>query len=398
MRIWLLSEIAEEMARAGLTKRAREISEQALRVAEEIEEIQEQARALVVIVEGMAKVGMFEQALKIAEEVREAGWQVEALKAIYQTRALKATVEEMAKSGMFEQALKIAEGIEEAWRRAEALREIAGEMAKAGMVERAKEVFDQALKTAEEIKEIKTQVEALMAITGKMVKARMFDQALEVAEGIGRAWVKAWVLSAIAEEMARAGLVKRAEEIFGQALKVATKEMSNLEVKALSGVAKGMAKAGMFDQALKLAEGIKWAWKRAWILGAVAEGMARAGGKERAREVFNQALEAAKEIGGTLERELRLWEIAKAMAQVREIEGVVSIVKREAWMRTKLLSSVLPILANQASEGDEESKEGFLRLLPLCGWSLKFAYQACGLLAWLYPERGEEIAGVVRGE
>ena len=119
-----------------------------------------------------------------------------------------------------------------------------------------------------------------------------------------------------------------------------------------------MAKAGMFDQALKVAEGIEEAWRRARALG----------------------------------------EIAGEMAKVGEVEGAVSIVEREMAVRTKGLPSVLEVLAGQASEGDRKSKKGFLRLLPLCGWSLELAYQACGLLAWLYPERGEEIAGVVSGE
>jgi hypothetical protein len=70
-------------------------------------------------------------------------------------------------------------------------------------------------------------------------------------------------------------------------------------------------------------------------------------------------------------------------------------VEREMAVRTEGLPSVLKALAERASEGDGRSKEGFLKLLPLCGWSLEFAYKACGLLAWLYPERGEEIAGVI---
>jgi hypothetical protein len=65
-------------------------------------------------------------------------------------------------------------------------------------------------------------------------------------------------------------------------------------------------------------------------------------------------------------------------------------------VRTEGLPSILKALAERAKQGDEKSKkEGFLRLLPWCGWSLEFAYKACGLLAWLYPERGEEIAGVI---
>jgi hypothetical protein len=50
------------------------------------------------------------------------------------------------------------------------------------------------------------------------------------------------------------------------------------------------------------------------------------------------------------------------------------------------------------AEGDGRSKGGFLRLLPLCGWSLELAYKACGLLAWLYPEHGVRIAEKIIGE
>jgi hypothetical protein len=83
------------------------------------------------------------------------------------------------------------------------------------------------------------------------------------------------------------------------------------------------------------------------------------------------------------------------IGEVREVERVVGVVERETGMRTEMLPSVLLVLAGRASKGDRKSKEGFLKLLPLCGWSLEFAYKACGLLAWLYPERGEEIAGVI---
>jgi hypothetical protein len=106
---------------------------------------------------------------------------------------------------------------------------------------------------------------------------------------------------------------------------------------------------------LKVAEGIEDAWWRAGALIAIAARMAKAG----------------------------------------EVEGAVGIMEREMAVRTEGLPSVLEVLAGRASEGDGRSKEGFLKLLPLCGWSLEFAYQACGLLAWLYPERGEEIAGVI---
>jgi hypothetical protein len=142
---------------------------------------------------------------------------------------------------------------------------------------------------------------------------------------------------------------------------------------------------------LKVAEGIEDAWRRAEALKEIAEEMAKAG-------MFDQALKVAEGIEDVLWRAEALKEIAGEMAKAGEVEGAVSIVEREMAVRTKGLPSVLKALAERAREGDGRSKEGFLRLLPLCGWSLKFAYEACGLLAWLYPERGEEIARVVSGE
>jgi len=63
---------------------------------------------------------------------------------------------------------------------------------------------------------------------------------------------------------------------------------------ALREIAEGMAKAGMFDQALKVAEGIEGARERAGALREIAEGMAKAGMLERAKEVFERSLKVAK--------------------------------------------------------------------------------------------------------
>jgi hypothetical protein len=189
-----------------------------------------------------------------------------------------------------------------------------------------------------------------------MAKAGMLDQALKVAEGIEKAWQRAGALIAIAGEMAKAGMTDWAKKVFDRALKVAEGiENAGWRAGALREIAEEMAKAGRFEQALKAAEGIEWAEWRA---------------------------EALREIAGE-------------MAKAGEVEGAVGIVEREMAVRTKGLPSVLEVLAGQASKGDRKSKEGFLKLLPLCGWSLEFAHQACRWLIRLYPERGEEIAGVI---
>jgi tetratricopeptide (TPR) repeat protein len=305
---------------------------------------------------GWASKGLFDQALKVAEGIEKAWWRAEALREI---------AVEMAKAGMFDQALKVAEGIEDAEERARALIAIAGEMAKAGITDWAKEVFEQALKVVEGSEDAWQQAGVLREIMEGMAKVEMFVQDLKVLEWIGWAWWRAGALREIAEGMAKAGMTDWAKEVFEQALKVAEGIWwAWWRAKALGAIAEGMAKAGMVDQALKVAEGIEeeWDWER--VLG----------------EMARDARESAK---------------AAKMVKAGEVERVVGIVERDMAVRTEELPSVLSVLAWRASEGDGRSKEGFLRLLPLCGWSLKLAYQACGLLAWLYPERGEEIAGVI---
>jgi uncharacterized protein HemY len=204
--------------------------------------------------------------------------------------------------------------------------------------------------------------------------------------------------------MAKAGMEDWAKEVFEQALKVAEGiEEARERAETLEAIAKGMAKAGVQDEALwrdalKVAEGIEGAWERAGALREIAVGMAKAGMEDWAKEVFEQALKVAEGIEDAGERAGALREIAVEMAKAGEVEGAVSIVEREMAVRTKGLPSVLEVLAERAREGDGKSKEGFLRLLPWCGWSLEFACYACGLLHQLYPERGEEIAGVVSSE
>jgi tetratricopeptide (TPR) repeat protein len=231
----------------------------------------------------------------------------------------------------------------------------------------SKRLFDQALKVAEGIEDARERAWALAAIAEGMAKAGMFDQALKVAEGIEDAWERAEALREIAEGMAKAGMIDWAKEVF--------------------------------DQALKVAEGIEGAWERAKTLGEIAGGMAKAGMTDWAKEVFDQALKVAEGIEEAGWRAGALIAIAGEMAKAGEVEGAVSIVEREMAVRTEGLPFILSALAERAKQGDEKSKkDGFLKLLPWCGWSLEFACYACGLLHQLYPERGEEIAGVVSSE
>jgi tetratricopeptide (TPR) repeat protein len=299
-RALTLREISGEMAKAGKF-------DQALKVAEGIEKAEERAWALIAIAEGMAEAGKFDQALKVAEGIEKAWQRAGALIAIAEGMA-EAGMEERAK-GVFGRALKVAERVEDAWQRAWALIAIAKEMAKAGM-------FDQALKVAEGIEEAGWRALALREIAEEMAKAGMeerakgvFGRALKVAEEIEKAEERALALRAIAVKMTKVGMMERAKEVFGRALKVAEEiEKAEERAGALIAIAEGMAKAGMFDQALKVAEGIEEAGQRAWALIAIAEGMAKAG-------MFDQALKVAEGIKDAWQRAGALAAIAEEMAK-----------------------------------------------------------------------------------
>jgi hypothetical protein len=408
-----------EIMRAMLEAR---FFEQALKVAEKIEEASSWSWALWKIAVAMAQIRLFDQALKVIEEIG-----IEMLRA----SATHSVISRMAEVGQFDRALKLAEETE--WgewtsMQASALNTIAKAIAKVGK-------FDKALQVAGKIERSNERMEALIAITKGMVKAEMFDQALELVERIkieGALWW-ARALVAIAEEIVRVGMEERQKEIFYQALQVA-EGIKEAEYRAeiLGEIAEGMARAGMFDQALKatkgineareradvlvvisvemarvgmreqamevfdqalkVVEGIEWEGERAKTLRKIAGEMARVGMVEWAKEVFDQALKVVEGIEWEGKRAEALGEIVEEMARAGEVEGVVSIIEREMAVRMEGLPSVLEALVERARKGDEKSKGGFLRLLPLCGWSLKLAYKACGWLVWLYPEQVVRIA------
>jgi hypothetical protein len=405
-RAWALSAIAEAMASTGMW-------EQALRTAEAIKEAWKRASALRAITEAMARTGMWEQALRTAEAIEKP--QGRAL-------ALGAIAEAMARTGMWEQALRTAKAIEEAWERAWALRAIAEAMARTGM-------WEQALRTAKAIEEARERAWALGAIAEAMAKTGMWEQALRTAKAIEEAWERAWALRAIAEAMARTGMWEQAlrtaeaieearerakalgaiaeamastgmtqQALWEQALRTAEAiEEAWERAWALRAIAEAMARTGMWEQALRTAEAIEEARERAKALGAIAEAMAKTGMTQQAQEAFHQALRTAEAIEEPGERASALRAIAEAMAKTGEAEGAAGIMEREIGARERGLLAVLQALTERAREGDEKSQRGFLRLLPLCGWSLELAYSACGLLARLYPQQAEGIALAVRG-
>jgi hypothetical protein len=84
---------------------------------------------------------------------------------------------------------------------------------------------------------------------------------------------------------------------------------------ALRAIAEAMARAGMWEQALRTAEAIEWARERAEALRAIAEAMARAGMTQQA--LWEQALQTAEAIAKQALRGIA-WERAEALRAIAE--------------------------------------------------------------------------------
>jgi len=374
----LLLEIAEALAEAGQKEQAQKFFEEALMTAKL------QKGWLRAVAEGMAKYGFLDQALTVAEEIEDD----------YEQRWMLWTVaKKMAEEGRFEQALRAAEGIKLAKRESEAaelriwaLTSIAQAMARKGLEERALQVFEEAVKVAEWVKERKEQARFLQSIATAMAKAGMFKPALRLAEGIKEARWKANALGRIAEDMAEAGMKKEAREVFVQALsavgamkdpdeqawtigEIVTAKVEGLEKAsevaekirdafkrswALQKIAEAMIQKGLIDQALELAErvGIARMDLQAELLAKVAEALKEAGSFDQALKFFEQAIEVAKKANAE-------WVSVKSVSAIAEMglwDQALRLVRgiKDAIWRARALNDIAEKLMEVGRERQAE--------------------------------------------
>jgi tetratricopeptide (TPR) repeat protein len=106
-------------------------------------------------------------------------------------------------------------------------------------------------------------------------------------------------------------------------------------------LATSWASKGLFDQALKVAEGIEVAYERAEALAAIAVEMAKAG-------MVDQALKVAEGIEDAEKRARALGEIVKELAKARMFEQALKITEKIEvdWMR----AGVLGVIAEEMAE------------------------------------------------
>ena len=181
----------------------------------------------------------------------------------------------------------VAGRIEEPEERAEALVEVAGALARAGLT-------GEALAAAGRIEEPLERAEALAGVAGALARAgdaegarRVAEEAVSTAERIEEPWARADALAGVAGALARVGDPERARRVAKNAVSTAERISGIwklMPVPALA-VAGALARAGLTDEALAVAERIEEPWARARALASVAEALVRAGAIDEAREI-----------------------------------------------------------------------------------------------------------------
>jgi len=452
-----LREIAKAMAKAGSVEEAVKVFEEAVKIAEgiedarersetlrerideeesikevlRIEETKKRSEALIEIAKAMVKTGRVEEAMKVFEEAVKLANGIK-----YARERLEALIEiakVMAKMGMVEESVRVAEWIEDTRERLKALREIAKVIAKIGRFEEAVKVFEEAVKVVEKIKDemFKECSQSLKEIAKAMAEARMFEEAIKFVDMIEDKKEHLKALVEIAKVIAQIGMTEKAKEILEEVIKFEGvwiyeawiyEELWCLEV--LSEIAKIMAQIGMiekakeiFEEIIEVTETLRDSWEHLWVLSEIAEAMAQSGMLKEARKVFKEAVKIAWRIEDSCERSKALSEIAEAMAQAGMVKEAMEVAQKSGilWRMEEVTQAAaesgfsdFAVSFSQSIAGEREklsgvldrlvevgSKEEFLRLLPLCGWTMVTALAACACLIRFYPSHAKAIADIV---
>ena len=183
--------------------------DQALSVAQSIEDTPHQGMVLIKIVNFYTEAGQYDQALSVAQSM-ENSW--------YKTKALDDIATSYAVAGQYEQALKVAQVIEDTESKASALVKIASYYTKAGQKEKASELLSQALKGENSI-DVLVDIAIEYAALGQYEQAQTIAQRLQTLTSDSPYGGKpmALVLAGIAGYYGASGQKEKAAEMWSQA-------------------------------------------------------------------------------------------------------------------------------------------------------------------------------------
>jgi tetratricopeptide (TPR) repeat protein len=367
----------------------------------------------------------FAAALRISQAAKPASPQAISLANIAETQ-VQATKNESGAS-IASIANQIAQKIDNLREKAIAMAVIAEVLAKAGKIKDAQDIFTAALETAQAIDSQQERAISFGVIAEAQARVDEFAAALETAQKIKWPDEQAKVLAAIAKAQATSGLGKEANQSVNTALEIAQNHYSlwgsigalcevavaqatvgqkqeALELlselrevvretreqdKNLSTIAVAQIKIGEITTALEIKDEIEDGWERVKVLSWIAWAEFKKGEKEGLLTTLAAAVEAKGKIKDEEKQMQALSAIAGIQVRAGKGEQAVRTVEKILTERNRHLPNLAAVFVET---GD---RANFKQLLIPCAYYLDAAYEMCGHLARLYPEKAEKVAKIV---
>lgn len=242
---------------------------------------------------------------------------------------------------LFDRAIEVADTIEDKASKIKAFSEIAGKLALVGQTQKATQLFSRAIQLAKQTDENFTlyyQEPARRDIAIEMAKADMIQRALQFSQTISSKFLQAETLNAIAPIIAEKGQTEQARQILLKALELArgitgdyayeaNGSCGNEKFEVLSKIAANLSLLEQFDRALEVAKSVTGCSSangdssedyQAWAYLGILANMANA-------EQVKQAWIGAQTIQNETEK-MPVWsEIGKKLAAMGEVNLALSV-------------------------------------------------------------------------
>ena len=340
-RVEALLSVSCAWARAGQTDRARRIVEDAVNLAEQVEDVmwlRKSGEVLMGVVTALVRVKLFDEALDVAERVPV--WRGRAGALLEIAGGLACADETERAWRVVEDAVSLVEQIEQFWLHDEYLVEVVAALVRMDW-------FHEALRAAKWIGDPAAPGQVLGEGVRAPFQMDQVDEFLEVTERIGVSGLRFGVLVEIVGALARASETGKARQVVVRAMNLADEfEDSSGRAKALLKIANVLADAGETEWALQVAEKVPKVANqadefedssgRAKALLKIANVLADVGEIERVRRIACKAAMVAERFKSPLSRAEVLVRVANVVADIGETEWawrvVDNAVKASAWI------------------------------------------------------------------
>ena len=251
-RVETLIELVRVLVRVGDPDKAQRVAESAISIVEQSETPGVRVYSVTGVAAALVRVGETDRARQVAQHVLKVAERCEipSCRAEIVTDLVKA----LARADWMGEALAIAERIEEVGLRARTLSELARVLVRVGDPDGAQGAAENAVRAAEQTKEPRARAQAQADALSAMAWVNI-DMVLDVARGIEEAGMSVWALVEVADILVRTGSLDKARNVVEDAVSAAERFDDPQErVRALIGVADILVRTGSLDKARNVVE------------------------------------------------------------------------------------------------------------------------------------------------